>query len=102
MKDKRINFYEMAEKVDSKESLLRFIAALAEDAELADAEPDRTPDGKLNLSPRAWENGSIAAFLGAMAAWAAGNSGITGQPMVSEQATWRAFAEMLHAGKFYE
>src|SRR5688500_8311338 len=102
MKDRRINFYEMAEKVDSKEALLRFIAALAEDAELADAELDRTPDGKLNLSPRDWENGSVAAFLGAIAAWGASNSGLTGQPMVPEQATWRAFAQMLHAGKFYE
>jgi hypothetical protein len=98
----RMNFYEMAEKVDSKESFLRFVQALAEDAEAADAEPERTADGKLNLSPRGWENGSVSAFLGAMSAWAAGNSGITGEPMVSEQASWRAFAEILHSGKFYE
>jgi len=97
-----MNFYEMAEKVDSKESFLRFVQALAEDAEAADAEPERTPDGKLNLSPRGWENGSVAAFLGAMSAWAAGNSGITAEPMVSEQASWRAFAKILHSGKFYE
>ncbi len=44
-----MNFYEMAEKVDSKESFLRFVQALAEDAEAADAEPERTADGKLNL-----------------------------------------------------
>lgn len=97
-----MNFYEMAEKVDSKESFLRFVQALAADAEAADAEPERTADGKLNLSPRGWENGSVAAFLGAMSAWAAGNSGITGEPMVSEQASWCAFAEILHSGKFYE
>ena len=97
-----MNFYEMAEKVDSKESFLRFVQALAEDAEAADAEPERTPDGKLNLSPRGWENGSVAAFLGAMSAWAAGNSGITGEPMISEQASWRAFAEILLSGRFYE
>jgi len=92
----------MAEKVDSKESFLRFAQALAEDAAAADAEPERTADGKLNLSPRGWENGNISAFLGAMAEWAAANSGITGEPMVSEQASWRAFAKILHAGKFYE
>lgn len=97
-----MNFYEMAEKVDSKESFLRFVQAMAEDAEAADAEPERTPDGKLNLSPRGWENGSISAFLGAMSAWAASNSGITGKPMVSPEASWRAFAEILHSGKFYE
>ena len=97
-----MNFYEMAKQVDSKESFLRFVQALAEDVEAADAEPERTADGKLNLSPRGWENGSVSAFLGAMSAWAAGNSGITGKPMVSEQASWRAFAQILHAGKYYE
>ena len=66
-----MDLYEMAQKVDSKESFLRFVQALAEDAEAADAEPERTVDGKLNLSPRGWENGSIAAFLDAMSAWAA-------------------------------
>ena len=100
--NEKTNFYEMAETVDSKESFLTFIAALAEDAERADAEPKRTPDGEMNLSPRGWENGTVAAFLGAMAAWAAANSGLTGKPMVSEEATWRTFAEILHAGKFYE
>ena len=96
-----MDLYEMAEKVDSKESFLRFVQALADDAAAADAEPERTTDGKLNLSPRGWENGTIAAFLEAMAAWAAANSGITGKPMVSEQASWRTFAEILHSGKFY-
>lgn len=97
-----MDFFEIVEKVDSKESFLRFVQALAEDAAAADAEPERTADGKLNLSPRGWENGSIGSFLGTMAAWAAGNSGITGEPLVSEQASWRAFAEILHSGKFYE
>ena len=41
-----MNFYEMAEKVDSKESFLRFAQALAEDAEAADGESERTADGK--------------------------------------------------------
>jgi hypothetical protein len=97
-----MNLHEMAEQVDSKESFLEFVQALAEDAECADAEPDRTADGKLNLSPRGWENGNVSAFLGAMSAWATSNSGITGKPKVSEQASWRVFAQILHSGKFYE
>ena len=75
---------------------------MAEDAQAADAEPERTADGKLNLSPRGWENGSIVAFLGAMSAWAASNSGVKGEPHVPEKASWRAFAKILHSGKFYE
>jgi hypothetical protein len=97
-----MNFYEMAKQVDSKESFLCFLQALTEDAEAADVEPERMADGKLNMSPRGWENGSVSTFLGAMSAWAAGNSGITGKPMVSEEASWRAFAQILHSGKFYE
>ncbi len=92
----------MAERVDSKESFLSFVQALAKDAEAANAEPERTADGKLNFSLRGWENGSVAAFLGAMSAWSSANSGITGNPMVSEQASWRTFARILHSGKFYE
>lgn len=76
-----MNFYEMAEKDDSKESFIRFVQALAEEAAASDAEPKHTADGKLNLSPRGRENGSIEAFLGAMAAWAAANSSVTGPPI---------------------
>ena len=97
-----MNLHEMAENVDSKESFLRFVQALAEDAQAAEDEPERTPDGKLNLSPRGWENGSIASFLGAISAWAAGNSGITGKPMVSDTPSWREFAKILYSGKIYE
>ena len=92
----------MAEKVDSKESFLLFLQALAEDAIIAKEESDHTDDRKLNLSPNGWENGSIAGYLDAMSAWASSNSGITGQPMVAEQAAWRDFARILHSGKFYE
>ena len=97
-----MNLHEMVEKVDSKESFIRFVQALTADAEIAAAAPKLTTGGKLNLSPNGWENGSIAAFLEAMAAWAAANSGTNGKPMVSEQASWRSFAAILHSGKFYE
>lgn len=97
-----MNLYEMAKKVDSKESFLRFVHALAKDAEAAEAEAEHTADGKLNTSPRGWENGSISTFLDAMSAWASANSGITGEPHVPEQPTWRSLAEILHAGKVYE
>jgi len=97
-----MNFYEMARKVDSKAAFLLFLEALAEEAAEAEVAPERTADGKLNLSPQGWENGSISAFLSAMLPWAASNSGITGKAQVSDEASWRSLAEMLHAGKFYE
>jgi hypothetical protein len=97
-----MNLFEMAEKVDSKESFLQFVATLAEDAANAKEAPERTADGKINLSPDGWENFSIEAFLGAIQRWGASNSSISDMPMVSEQASWQAFALLLHAGKFYE
>ena len=97
-----MNLFEMADKVDSKESFLRFVQVLAEDAAAADEEPERMTDGKLNLSPRGWENGNVTAFLGAISAWARGNSGITGEPFIPAQPSWKAFAKILHSGKFYE
>ncbi len=93
---------EMADKVNSKESFLRFVEALARDAEAVNTASGRTADGKTDLNPNGWENGSIAAFLDAMSAWAAATHGLNGEPMVSEQASWRSFARILHAGKFYE
>jgi hypothetical protein len=97
-----MDLYEMAEKVDSKESFLRFVQALAEDAVAVNASPKRTKDGKLNLSPQGWENGSIAAFLEAMSAWAAADLAHTEQPCVSDKPSWQSFARILHSGKFYE
>lgn len=96
------DLYEMAEQVDSKEAFLRFVEALAQDAAAADAEPTQTPTGGPNLSPGGWENGTITAYLEAMCAWSACNSGVTGAPMVPDEPSWSTFAEILHAGKFYE
>jgi hypothetical protein len=97
-----MNLYEMADRVDSKESFLAFVRALADDAAAAATEGERTPDGKLNLSPGGWEHGTIADFLYTTEAWATYNYGHTGEPHVPAEPSWRAFARLLHSGKFYE
>jgi len=97
-----IDLYDMADRVDSKVSFLAFVRALADDAAAADSEGNLTPDSKLNMSPGGWEQGTIADFLHTIEDWAAGNSGLTGEPLVPEQPSWRAFAHLLHSGKFYE
>lgn len=96
------NLYEMADRVDSKESFLAFVHALADDAAAAASEGKLTADGKLNLSPGGWENGTIADFLYTAEGWAAANYGHTGEPHVPGEPSWRAFAHLLHSGKFYE
>ena len=97
-----MNFYEMADRVHSKESFLEFVRALANDAAAAEVEGRRTPDGKLDLSPGGWENAGIANFLYTAGAWAAGNYGHNGEPHIPAEASWRSFAHFLHSGKFYE
>jgi hypothetical protein len=97
-----MNLYEMAQKVDSKKSFLRFVQALADDARAASTESKRTVEGKLNLSPRGWENGTISSFLEAMLAWAAADSTQTGKPCIPDEPSWQLFAMVLYAGKRYE
>lgn len=101
-KPNHTNLYEMADRVDSKESFLAFIRALADDATSAAKENQHTRDGKINLSPGGWENGTIADFLYTAEAWASGNYGHNGQPHVPVEPSWRSFAHLLHSGKFYE
>lgn len=97
-----MSLYDLATAVNGKESFVRFVHALAADAERFDAEGSRTADGKLNLSSGGWENGSVAAFLEAMAAWVEADSERAGGSRVPEQAAWQTFAMILLAGKAYE
>jgi hypothetical protein len=90
-----MNLDELVDKVDSKESFLEFVRALAADR-VREKELPSTPYGPGALG---WENGSIEAFLDAMHAWAsapANNQRVTNQP------DWKTFAWILYAGKFYE
>jgi len=79
--------FAMSDAVDSKRSFLEFLAALE-----ASAQSDRNR----------WENGTIPDFLSACRRWAEATSSMTGRPMAAEEPTWSAFANILHAGKFYE
>jgi hypothetical protein len=82
-----VDLYSAADDVDSKESFLAFLAALEADWY------DR---------PEQWENGTVPDFLSACRRWAESTSGLTGEPMVGGRPSWAAFANILHAGKFYE
>jgi len=97
-----MNLYDMADRVDSKESFLAFVRVLADDAAAGAAEGTHTPDGKLNLSPRGWETGTIADFRYTAEAWGTSNFGHNGEPHIAREASWRTFAHFLHSGKFYE
>ena len=97
-----MDLYEMADRVTDRVTFLKFVDALAMDAQAADKEPMKTSDNKINLSPDGWENGTIATFLSAMAAWTADNSRTNGPARLPEEPSWRSFAKILLAGKMYE
>lgn len=88
---------QLIEKVNSKETFLEFVRALAADWEEERRLEKEIPPKPYSAGANGWENGSIGAFLDAMQAWAS-DSG----ERVSSQPDWKTFARILYAGKFYE
>jgi hypothetical protein len=86
----------LIDRVNSKESFLEFLEALEKDWEKDQELSKGAPSAPFAVSPLGWENGTIGAFLEAMHRWATNTS------MLGEEPSWKAFAEILYAGKLYE
>ena len=95
---------DLLEQVNSKQTFLRFAWALAADFHDEQEKEASHPTPSLGVVQGAngWYNHSVDAFLNQMCYWAAATSAMTDEPMVPEQPSWRAFAEMLYMGKHYE
>ena len=89
---------ELIEKVNSKETFLEFVRALASDWAEEQRLEKVSPSAPYGPGAKGWENGSIHDFLDAMQAWASSSNG----ELVPSQADWKTFARILYAGKFYE
>jgi hypothetical protein len=94
-----MNLNERADEVNSRETFLEFVRALAADKGEEDQSEKKSPSSPYGPGAKGWENGSIEKFLDAMQAWA---SAPANKMRVPEAANWKAFAWILHAGKFYE
>ncbi|GAB7129742.1 hypothetical protein JCM19000A_42500 [Silvimonas sp. JCM 19000] len=84
-----VALYQQIEKIDSKDDLADFIAALKQD---------------LESNAEEWENPTLERFLSAMEEWTRSMDNYyrnTGQqpPQVP---TWRTLANILYASKMYE
>jgi len=91
----------LEEEVSDEESFIRFVVALAEDWEDERKKEASHPSSPYGPGANGWENGTIGAFLEAASAWAQASKG--GTQFYSPPANvWRRFAQILHAGKFYE
>jgi hypothetical protein len=92
-----MELYELAKRVDSKETFLEFVAALRADWEMSRAEEKAKPSSSYGPKARDWENPELGLFLEQMQAWTEDMG-----DEVSPQASWQTFAFMLMAGKGYE
>jgi hypothetical protein len=92
-----MELYEIAERVNSKETFLEFVAALRADWEASRAEESARPSSPYGPYAREWENPDLSRFLEAMHAWTEDMG-----DRVAQQPTWRTFTDMLMAAKSYE
>ena len=93
---------DLLERVDSEESFLTFIAALAKDRrDAVVAEKDNPSSSLYGPDAGGWKNTLIEGFLEAAAAWAEStNFGLT-QGLLPDN-PWKRFAVFLYLGKIYE
>jgi hypothetical protein len=91
----------LLERVNSEESLLAFIVALAKDRRQAVVAERENPTSTYGPDEGGWENTSIEDFLEAAAAWAEStNFGLT-EGLAADN-LWKRFAVFLYLGKIYE
>ena len=86
---------DLVDRVVDRKTFFEFLSALIADREDEVEKEKRNPSSPFSPGVNGWENGSIETFLDAALAWAHDNG-------LSEEPSWRTFAQILHAGKFYE
>ncbi|MFO0694483.1 MAG: hypothetical protein U0230_13065 [Polyangiales bacterium] len=89
---------ELLERVVDRESFVLFLRALAEEGASAEEEERAEPERYRVDGARGWKNGDLSGFLfGCLAHF---DPKPLHQP--GEEASWRALAEVLYAGKVVE
>lgn len=89
-----MNLNSLLEKVNSKQTFLDFIEALKND-KLDEEEKEKIkPSDDFSSGANGWENGTISSFLDAIHAFGEGKG--------EEPPSWKTFALLMYAGKFYE
>jgi hypothetical protein len=83
------------DRVESRDDFLEFLDALRADYEAMIAAEAESPSSPFGGAAHGWENARLGGFLEAMGAWARDSR-------LSETPSWRAFAQLLLAGKGYE
>ena len=87
---------ELLDSISSRETFLQFLEALIADRCDSIEQEKIAPSSPYSAEANGWENTSIEHFLEAMEAWAKDSQALNDEP------SWRAFAQLLLAGKSYE
>lgn len=91
-----MELHKLLENVHSKETFLHFVEALMLDKADEDQKEKITPSAPYGPGANGWENGTVVEFLESVHAYGEDSSSI------EEEASWKSFALLLYAGKFYE
>lgn len=91
-----MNLNELLEKVNSKETFFQFVKALKEDKIEEDEKESKKPSSPYETGVNGWENGTISSFLDAVESYGEDSK------LIKEESSWKNFALLLYAGKFYE
>jgi hypothetical protein len=86
---------DLLDQIESRDDFLRFLDVLGADCQAMEAGERKSPSSPFGSPRNGWENTRLAAFLEAMGAWARDSR-------LGEAPSWRAFAQLLLAGKGYE
>ena len=95
-----LNVMEALEKVNDRESFVTFVHAFIDEREQAEALERATPEYYRYGDALGWQNSAISNYLAA-ALYCVEDPESLGEH-ISEEPSWRAFAEFLYMGKIYE
>ena len=87
---------DLLEQVNSKETFLQFVQALANDKRAEDEKESLNPSSSHKARAQGWENNTIATFLQSVQAFGEDSE------LITEKPDWKSFALLIYAGKFYE
>jgi hypothetical protein len=99
------NVHSLFEAVHDRESFFAFVYALMADLDDSRRQERITPSPPYSPGANGWENGSIGRYLEAALAWAGGWPETRFEHddgRFPSEPSWKAFANFLYAGKFYE
>ena len=88
------------EQVNDRESFIKFVRALIQDREDEVRKEKDAAGNSYGPDANGWENGTIENYLDAAIAWMEDSLG--GENELPPEPSWKSFAKLLYAGKFYE